>query len=295
MTLVSIVTATLNRLDMLKEAVASVRAQSVGQIEHLIADGGSTDGTLEWVMRQPDLTLLAGPDRGVYDAWNRSIALAKGDVIGLLNSDDLYFPDAISRALCRLAREPQTDAVAGAGVLVEGEAVVRRYIRPTEVVGDLRTLFLGHVGINAHFFRRRCMKQLGEFSLNYPLVSDRDLMIRFADRGFKTSALGGYVYRYRRHDRSLTFDRALERQDSLRRELLTLARAWQTDAAASAEAHRLARVLEGRSRIGLARLAVKRRDRSLLSDALARDSTSNGGLSIGVLAAVAVDYLAHGR
>lgn len=288
---ISIVTATFNRLGLLRQAVASVRAQAVRSLEHLIVDGGSSDGTQEWVLRQPDLTLIGGPDRGVYDAWNKAVAAARGEAIGFLNSDDLYCSNAIPQALEWLERRPDADAVAGAFELFQGDAVVRRYERPSEATSDLRRLFLGDIGINAYFFRRECLQRLGAFSLSYPLVSDRDMMLRFADRGLKLVSLHDCLYRYRRHDGSLTFDRQLKNELALRHELLALARAWQVNPDATAASRRLARVLEGRSRIGLLRLAVRGRNPRLIEDA----RSPGFGVAFGSMAAAGLDYLANGR
>ena len=296
MSRVSIVTATYNRLGMLQDAVASVRtqAQSVGAIEHLIVDGGSRDGTIEWVARQSDLKLIVGPDYGVYDAWNKALAVADGEVVGFLNSDDLYCPDAIEKALAKLAQEPAVDAVAGAAMLVEDDTVVRRYDQPKDFVGNLRTFFLGHCGINNHFFRRRCFDDLTGFSLRYSLTSDRDFMLRFVDRGMKAAPIDGYVYRYRRHDGSLTFDRDLKNAWELRLELLDLARKWQEDNGASLAARRLARVLEGRCWVGLVRLALRQRDQTMLKDTVRRSFASRGLLITSVVA-MGLDYVVHGR
>ncbi len=86
----SIVTPTLNRLPMLKEAVDRVRNQAWPRVEHSIVDGGSSDGTRWWVRSQNDLSFVPPPDHGVYGAMNKGIAAATGDLVGLMNSDDIY-------------------------------------------------------------------------------------------------------------------------------------------------------------------------------------------------------------
>ncbi|NCO21448.1 MAG: glycosyltransferase, partial [Rhodobacterales bacterium] len=90
--LISIITAVYNRKAVIGDALASFAAQTHVKREHVLIDGGSTDGTLE-VLRAhlgPTMTLVSEPDGGIYDALNKGIALAKGDVIGLLHSDDLF-------------------------------------------------------------------------------------------------------------------------------------------------------------------------------------------------------------
>ena len=85
----SIITPTLNRAHFLEEAIESVRAQDFPDCEHLIVDGGSTDGTLEMLARHPHLRVVSEPDRGLYDALNKGLRLGSGEIVGLLNSDDI--------------------------------------------------------------------------------------------------------------------------------------------------------------------------------------------------------------
>jgi glycosyltransferase involved in cell wall biosynthesis len=93
----SIVVPTFNRRAMLAEALASVRTQNWPDVETIIVDGGSTDGTIEDCAKLQDARLIGGPDRGVYDGLNKGMAAATGDIVGLLNSVCLK-----SRCLCGL-------------------------------------------------------------------------------------------------------------------------------------------------------------------------------------------------
>lgn len=89
---VSIVTAVLDRADTIGHAVRSVQRQSYRDVEHVIQDGGSKDGTVEIIERLGDrrTKLISEPDHGIYDAVNRGIARSTGDVVGLLHSDDFF-------------------------------------------------------------------------------------------------------------------------------------------------------------------------------------------------------------
>ena len=103
-TLVSIVTPTLNRADSIGDVLASVAAQTHGSIEHIIVDGGSTDGTVEVVERfsrtaRYPIRWISEPDTGMYDAINKGLRMARGDVVAYLNSDDLYFPWSVETAV----------------------------------------------------------------------------------------------------------------------------------------------------------------------------------------------------
>jgi glycosyltransferase involved in cell wall biosynthesis len=100
-------------------------------VQHLIADGGSTDGTLALVQGTPGLQLLSGPDRGIYDALNKGIFAAQGEIIGLLNSDDRYPPGALAAVLNCFALNPDVEVVSGAAEVfvsaAQGERVIARH------------------------------------------------------------------------------------------------------------------------------------------------------------------------
>ena len=91
---ISIVTPTLNRAHFLAQAIDSVLAQNDSDVEHIVVDGISTDGTVELLARYPHLRVIREPDTGLYDALNKGLRAATGDMIGWLNSDDLFAPDA---------------------------------------------------------------------------------------------------------------------------------------------------------------------------------------------------------
>ncbi len=117
----SIVTPCYNAIRYLPDCVASVRAALQGfDYEHVVADGGSTDGTVDFLKAQPDLKWESAPDEGMYDALNKAIARAEGDVIGHLNSDEQYNPAGLHAALKALA-ESGADAVMGPTVMLDGD------------------------------------------------------------------------------------------------------------------------------------------------------------------------------
>ena len=91
----SVITAVYNREDTVAQAISSVAAQSYGDVEHLIVDGASTDGTLSEVRRlsYPGMLVISEPDRGIYDALNKGIKAPTGDVVGLMHSDDFFAHD----------------------------------------------------------------------------------------------------------------------------------------------------------------------------------------------------------
>ena len=204
----SIVTPTYNRRDMLVEALDSARAQDWPALEHIVVDGGSTDGTLDLVRSRAELCLIEGPDKGVYDALNKGIAAATGDVICFLNSDDVLEPGALKAAADGFAENLKCDSVCGGARLVAGTETIEVYDRDEDkCLTSARTALLGASIVNARFFRRAVFSSIGTFSLEYPIVSDRDFLMRAIVRGLNTKPIDQLVYTYRRHESSLSFSR----------------------------------------------------------------------------------------
>ena len=256
----SIVVPTLDRKEMVLFAIDSIRAQNWPDLEIIVVDGGSNDGTIEEIATHSDICLLRGPDKGVYDAFNKGIARASGDIVGILNSDDLYEPGAFSAVAAAFAAHPGAHAVCGNTILTDNDRTI--YVFDREVDKSLlspRTSLIGSCVTNARFFRRSAMGRIGLFNTTYRYVSDRDWLTRWHEAGLRTVALPQCVYRYRQHAGSLTFDRDRRRELAIREELVQLARHWRDDPTATAETRRIAVLLEGRCVARLATAAVRER------------------------------------
>src|SRR5690554_8041346 len=100
---ISIITATYNSAATIRDCIQSVNSQTYNNIEHIIIDGASKDNTLEIINSLPNrvASIVSEPDKGIYDAMNKGIKAATGDIIGILNSDDFFTSDKIGRASCR--------------------------------------------------------------------------------------------------------------------------------------------------------------------------------------------------
>ena len=112
---ITIVTAVMNRADTIEHAVRSVQRQSHRDLEHVIQDGGSRDGTVEIIKRLSDsrTRLASEPDEGIYDAINRGIARSTGDVVGLLHSDDFFPNDEVVSRIALAFEDPRVEALYG--------------------------------------------------------------------------------------------------------------------------------------------------------------------------------------
>ena len=118
---ISIVTPVFNSIRWIDLCIRSVRHALQGRkYEHIVCDGGSTDGTLEYLKQQHDLRLIPGPDRGMYDALNKGMAAARGRILGHLNADEQYNRAGLAHALAKL-EQTGADAVFGPTVMLDEE------------------------------------------------------------------------------------------------------------------------------------------------------------------------------
>lgn len=219
--MLSIITACLNRTDFIETAIRSVLDQNYHPFEHIIIDGGSTDGTLEILKRYPHLRVISEPDNGVYDAMNKGIHMAKGEIIGLLNSDDYYEKGCFSHAAHVFINDPTVVAVVGnARVLTQENDGRNKEIKihySSMLLNPLHAATFGVPIINAWFLNKDVLEKLGEFDLRYRLAADRDFLIRFYLAGFNFFISEKVFYNYLQHENSLTItDNPIRRLEYLK-------------------------------------------------------------------------------
>jgi glycosyltransferase involved in cell wall biosynthesis len=204
--LVTIITPSLNRADRILAAVESVRAQTYdGPLEHLVMDGGSTDGTLELLKGHPHVTVRSEPDKNLYHAINKGLDIGNGSVVGLLNSDDVYAPDAVIKAIDALRQSPAAAMACGGAEVVDVKgARLRLYDNAENRSLNFRDLLFAVPIINARFFRRALFDRVGSFDIRYRIIADREFLLRAALAGEQTTTINAIVYTYTQHSDSLT-------------------------------------------------------------------------------------------
>jgi len=182
MTLVSIVTPSLNQGRYLRQAIESVRSQTHAPIEHVVVDGGSTDGSLKILAGYDDVRWVSEPDLGQSHALNKGFALASGEVLGWLNADDAYEPDAVAQAVTAL-RETGAAVVYADVTRVDGDGVNPRRIHSRPQFDLWTELNLG-CGIYspAVFFTRAAFETAGGVDESLHMTMDYDLWLRIGKR-----------------------------------------------------------------------------------------------------------------
>jgi glycosyltransferase involved in cell wall biosynthesis len=184
----TVITPCLNAAATLPATLASVRAQDVPDLEHIVVDGGSTDGTVELLRAAPGIRWISEPDRGLAHALNKGIAMAAGEVIGELNADDVYEPGALAAVAAAFADRPDAMWLTGCCRIIDGDGrEIRRAVTAYKNALLRRYslgLYLTHnfISAPATFFRRAALEEAGGFDERYRISVDYDLQLRIARR-----------------------------------------------------------------------------------------------------------------
>jgi len=188
---ISIITAVYNRVDTIERAIQSIKSQSHLNLEHIVIDGGSTDGTLELLrsILGCETILVSDPDRGMYDAINKGLKLATGEIIGLLHSDDYFANNQILYDVSAEFQNNSVDAVYGDAAFFKKECpekIVRRYssafFKPSRLGWGLMP---AHTTL---FLRRETYLNVGEYKIEYKIAADFDYVCRvFISKNFRYS------------------------------------------------------------------------------------------------------------
>lgn len=182
---ISIITVVWNNQETIRDAIESVLSQTYKDIEYIIVDGESRDGTVEIVQSYGDKIskFISEPDNGLYDAMNKGISLATGDVVGILNSDDLYIDEFVIEKVIKVFKEHKVDSCFADLVYVHPnnlEKVVRHY---DSSAFNPQKFAYGWMPAHPTFFVKREMyEKYGLFKTDYIIAADYELLVRFLYR-----------------------------------------------------------------------------------------------------------------
>lgn len=178
---ISVITVSFNSVRTLGDTLESVAAQTHLEVEHIVVDGASTDGTLKIIERYGEhvALLISEPDQGIYDAMNKGLRLATGEVIGFLNADDVYADSGVVERVSAIMAEDDLDALFGDAEFVNPDRPnqpVRRYrserFRPERIAWGWMP---AHPAL---FLRRRVYESYGLFRTDYRIAGDFEYCAR---------------------------------------------------------------------------------------------------------------------
>ncbi|MCP5102258.1 MAG: glycosyltransferase [bacterium] len=182
---ISIVTVVFNNKEQLEDALKSVLGQTHEDIEYIVVDGGSSDGTVDVIKKYEEKITkwISEPDKGIYDAMNKGLELSTGDVAGFLNSDDVYYDEQVLAKIAAALADPQWDACCGDIVYAGARGsqnVNRHWATGPYKQGAFRK---GWVPPHPAFFvRKKILDNHPAFNLDFSISADFELMLRLIEK-----------------------------------------------------------------------------------------------------------------
>ncbi len=205
---ISVVTPSFNSLTTIRETIESVRGQDYPRREHIVIDGGSTDGTLDILKEYPQLIWLSEKDEGHYHAMNKGIQRATGEVVNILNSDDCFHPGVLTKVGEAFAAHPDWDGLFGDIVYVDGQG--REIFRRVEAKFDYNVLRFGGVCYVMHptlFVKKSLHDRLGLYRHKEFLnCCDFDFILQMGRAGCRIGHLPELLVNYRYHEHGQSAD-----------------------------------------------------------------------------------------
>ena len=177
---ISIITVCFNSAKTIEKTFQSITSQTYADIEYIVIDGGSSDATLDIIKKyKKSITKsISEYDKGLYDAMNKGIELATGDIVGILNSDDVFHDNSVLKSVVEFHKRNSVDASIS-DVLYKNNngKIVRKYSANNWTPEKLKSAFMPpHAGI---FFKKKLFNDYGDYQLNYHIAADFELITRF--------------------------------------------------------------------------------------------------------------------
>ena len=197
--LFSIITVVYNGEETLEETIQSVLAQSYANVEYIIIDGASTDGTVDIIKKYEDKITywVSEADKGIYDAMNKGVLSSKGEIVGIVNADDTLYPDTLKNVQ-ELISLYDLDYTYGSIHLMDEKSVIVGETNPInkEEISDRKYIDMPfpHPSL---FVKREVYEKIGLFNTAFKLSSDYDFVLRVLEADFKGLALSSHTGKFR--------------------------------------------------------------------------------------------------
>ncbi len=212
----SIITPSYNMLHYLKLCTASISDQKGVSFENIIVDAQSKDGTVKWLSAQPNIRYISEPDKGMYDAINKGMKIASGDIVAYLNCDEQYLPDTLSFVKEYFNTHPDVDFLFGDFFVINNDGSLvsyRKAFQPRWYYIQATHLYVFSCTM---FFRRKIIEDKLFFDANYQVIADGLFVINLLRKGYKARHVRHYlsVYTVTGNNKSISHT-AIEEQKKL--------------------------------------------------------------------------------
>jgi glycosyltransferase involved in cell wall biosynthesis len=206
---ISVVTPSFNGIHTIAETLRSVASQDYPHVEHLVVDGGSTDGTVELLKKfpNPKMRWVSEKDQGHYHAMDKGTRMASGQVVAILNADDCYRPGVLSRVAEAFQKHPDWDGLFGDIVYVDGSG--QEIFRREEALFDRQIIRFGHNVVNHQtlFLKKETYLRLGGYRYQeFKNCCDYEYVMRLIKARCRIGHIPVYIVNYRYHDHGQSAD-----------------------------------------------------------------------------------------
>lgn len=203
---ISIVTISYNQAQFLERAICSIVKQDFDDLEYIVVDPGSVDGSRDIIERYRSqiAKIVYEPDSGPAEGLNKGFSLATGDIFGFINADDELLPGALAKVENYFEKHPQVDVVCGSGFIVDAAGTVMKKIMPTQFSKRLAVYGAVTVFQQGTFFRRSAFFETHGFNTENRTCWDGELLLDMAINGCKFGMLYEDIATFRIHDSSIS-------------------------------------------------------------------------------------------
>jgi glycosyltransferase involved in cell wall biosynthesis len=218
---ISIITPSYNQAGFIAQALESVQAQQYPDVEHLVLDNQSTDGTKDVLKKYSHLKVVCEADGGQSDALNKGFKMASGDIIGWLNADDRYLPGSFKAVADFFTANPSCDILYGDYRLINEAGEVLSYRK--ELGFDLfmlKYLHVLYIPSTTTFFRRRIFEENNLLDISYHYAMDYEFFLRLALKGYKFCHVSAFLADFRIHQESKSQKQLLKQKQEMEQALL---------------------------------------------------------------------------
>lgn len=198
---ISIVTPSFNSAKYIEDCIQSVLNQNYPNFEHIIIDGGSTDGTVEILKKYPHLKWISEPDEGQSDALNKGFKMASGEIIGWCNSDDVYLPGTFEKVVNIFLSESNIDGIYSSLYLGDKDLNITRKLKSHKPIKWL-SLFHCFIPSATFFFKRKIIDEGIMIDISKHITMDKDFFSKILFKGYKLKYINDYFAVFRWHDKN---------------------------------------------------------------------------------------------